>query len=91
MAQKRDSPSIWGIEGWVSLEESTGETFDSVAVDGGAVLDLLDDSTTSSDSRLTGSPMVVSFASLDMVGLCSLCALPDEWEVGVEADWAPRS
>ncbi len=30
---------------------------------------LFEDSTTSSDSKLTGSPIVVSFASLDSEGL----------------------
>ena len=75
MVQKRDSPSMVesvGREGSVLLEEEEGATMGSVAF-GVEVVDVKvdwpwDDSTTSSDSRLTGSPIVVSFASFDNDG-----------------------
>ena len=71
MVQKRDSPSIWGSGGREELDEE-GETMGSVTFGAEVGLDLLlskEDSTTSSDSRLMGSPIVVSFATLDKDGL----------------------
>ena len=65
------------MEGKGGMSEASlvgdGETIGSVAWGGEVELDLGDgeDSTTSSDSKLTGSPIVVSFASLDKDGFSS--------------------
>ena len=69
MVQKRDSPSMEGRGGMLEVAFwGEGATIGSVAwgeLDWGEG----EVSTTSSASRLTGSPIVVSFASLDRDGL----------------------
>lgn len=52
------------------VEEESWEG-DEIAVGGGWELGVGEVSTTSSASRLTGSPIVVSFANLDKDGLSS--------------------
>ncbi len=74
MVQKRDSPSMEGRGGMSEVAlVGDGATIGSVAWGVEVELDLGggEGSTTSSDSRLTGSPIVVSFASLDKDGLSS--------------------
>ncbi len=71
MVQKRDSPSKEGRGGMLEVSSvGDGDTIGSVAwgVEGELELGGGEVSTTSSDSRLTGSPIVVSFASLDKDG-----------------------
>ena len=80
MVQKRDSPSMVGSGGREEEKESLVGVVGVVAevgweVEGERELGVGEFSTTSSASRLTGSPIVVSFASLDKDGLSSFWEL----------------
>ena len=85
MDQKRDSPSIEGIGGGKgsALPDDEGAATLSCDEEFSLILPLPDDSTTSSDSMLTGSPIVVSLASLESEGFPFSRPVPD--------DCAPRS
>lgn len=92
MDQKRDSLSIDGIgggKGW-ELPDDAGVATLSLVEELSLILLLPDDSTTSSDSMLTGSPIVVSFASFESDGLLFFESLPEAF-CSSDDEYAPRS